>query len=269
MPLLLLLVLGLVAGVVIPWRRHRPVRFPAHDAVDLDAAHAAARAVLDDPRARRPVHDADGVRVFRVVTPYSPYVGYLSVQVLRAEAERVRAFVHEGAPVHSINPAYEGGAILDARPDGRWPALVGTMRFASQSAGTAPRDGVAITSVRALDGDARGVLTLSVDHPAAPERPTHLRYRNAPSYDRVTPVGDGRVRVEHMMVLDPNGWILPWMWNLLFTLPNARIYAEEARRFRALVEGDTPTPDLHRLRSDADVATGSDTSAAPPPEPSP
>ncbi|HSN98303.1 MAG TPA: START domain-containing protein [Candidatus Nanopelagicales bacterium] len=229
----LLVVAALVAA---SWVRHRPVRFPRPEDVDLDAEHARVRAVLDSPSARRLVAEQDGVRVYRCRTDYCPYVGYLSESVIAAEAEEIRAFVHERAPITKINEAYDGGRALGERPDGGEVALYGTMRFRSQSPLTAPRDGVAITSVRRRDGGEIGVLTLSVDHPDAPPLPGYARYRNYASYDRITPLGDGRCRLEHIMVLDPNGWILPFFWNLFLTRPNARIYLSEARSLRRLLE---------------------------------
>lgn len=229
--------LALAAPVVVSFRRHRPVRFPRHQDVDLDAEHARVRAVLDSPDARSLVLEEDGVRVYRCRAEYCPYVAYLSESVVAAHAEAIRSLVHERAPITQINASYAGGSVLGTQADGAELAIFGTMRFRSQSPGTSPRDGVALTSVRRREGGEIGVLTLSVDHPGAPLVPGYARYKNYASYDRITPLGDGRCRLEHIMVLDPNGWLLPFFWNVFLTRTNARIYLSEARSVRRLLEG--------------------------------
>ncbi len=242
-PLLLsTLILALAAPVAVSFRRHRPVRFPRPEDIDLDAEHARVRAVLDSPDARSLVVEDDGVRVYRCLTKYCPYVAYLSESIVAASAEAIRSFVHERAPITQINESYAGGRVLGTRPDGAELAIFGTMRFRSQSPLTAPRDGVAITSVRRRENGEIGVLTLSVDHPDAPLVPGYARYKNYASYDRITPLGDGKCRLEHIMVLDPNGWLLPFFWNHFLTRPNARVYLSEARSLRRLLEGGGVTP---------------------------
>lgn len=228
--------LGLAALVAASFRRHRPVVFPRLEEVDLDTEHARVLGVLDSPDARRLVLEEDGIRVYRCRTEYCPYVAYLSESVIAASAEAIRAYVHERAPITQINEAYAGGRVLGERPDGGEVAIFGTMRFHSQSPLTAPRDGVAITSVRRRDDGRIGVLTLSVDHPDAPSVPGYVRYKNFASYDRITPLGGGLCRLEHIMVLDPNGWLLPFFWNLFLTRVNARVYLSEARSLRKLLE---------------------------------
>jgi hypothetical protein len=236
------LVLALAAPIAVSFRRHRPVRFPRPEDVDLDAEHARVRAVLDSPDARSLVVEEDGVRVYRCRADYCPHVAYLSESVVAASAEAIRSLVHERAPITRINESYAGGRILGTRADGAELAIFGTMRFRSQSPLTAPRDGVAITSVRRREDGEIGVLTLSVDHPDAPLVPGYVRYKNYASYDRITPLGDGKCRLEHIMVLDPNGWLLPFLWNLFLTRPNARVYLSEARGLRRLLEGGGVTP---------------------------
>lgn len=174
----------------------------------------------------------DGVTVYSSAGLPCPFVGFKTVTEPRAPVDAVVHFLGEGllAAMAAMNDRYVGGEVLrpiDEGSDHR--AWVVCTRF-RMPPGMADREFVHVLHERRR-GPQEAFLAYGTvdDAELPPPAKGFVRCPIYPSGQRIRALGDGRTRVEHLMVYDLAGSIPAWAQNKLFRAGHVRAYLHEWR----------------------------------------
>ncbi|MFC1669950.1 START domain-containing protein [Spirochaetota bacterium] len=180
--------------------------------------------------------EKNGVTVFSSDKLNCPFIGFKTVTCHTAERKIMISFLGKNIlkAMERMNHRYIDGEIVRKidETDVRISYIVRT-------AFTMPlfiknREFMHLLHVEEVDKDTSIIAYHSVDDDFLPSPYSgFIRCPIYPSGQRITALGKGKVRVEHMMVYDLAGNISPWVQNKLFFPGHVRAYLRE---WQALID---------------------------------